>query len=277
MFLSVLIRNLNQAKEMELCLKALRFQIVSFPYEIVVVDNESNDNSVAIAKQYCCKIITLARSEFSYGKALNIGIENCSGEFVLSLSSHVSLLSQNFLERIPSLFSDERIAGLKFVPVTNNDIIRNSFLKGETIINSQFVNDSLLKVWANGIINNCSAIRKSVWQQIPFNEKLFYSEDKVWSFEVIKAGYELKINIPLFYQYNKAMSRQQLINKRANEEAAYRLFTKQAYKDYPPHFSWRFVYMLKEIRNAYVRMKTGWQVQRLAKQIVIKEKEKFQF
>ncbi|MBS1579239.1 MAG: glycosyltransferase family 2 protein [Bacteroidetes bacterium] len=275
MQLSILIRNLNQANELEICLKSLKHQVTDFNYEIVVVDNESNDNSVAIAKQYGCKVINLPRKEFTYGKALNIGIANCLGEFVLNLSSHVTLLSQNFLQQIPKLFSNEKIVGLKFANVANSNITHKAFVKGETLVNWQTERGSINNIWLHGIVNNCSAIRKTMWQEISFNEKLFYSEDKVWSYQVLKTGYSLKINIPLFYQYNKAMTRQQLISKRAMEEAAHILFTKNNGRSYSTNLKLKIKYTLKQIRSSYLRISAYWQVQKIVKSVLKKEFNNF--
>ena len=49
MQLSILIRNLNEAESLEQALLALQKQQTSFDYEIVVIDNESEDNSRDIA------------------------------------------------------------------------------------------------------------------------------------------------------------------------------------------------------------------------------------
>ncbi|MBS1627071.1 MAG: glycosyltransferase family 2 protein [Bacteroidetes bacterium] len=268
MKLSVLIRNLNQATELEICLKSLKHQVTDFAYEVVVVDNESDDNSVQIAKYYECKIINLSRKEFTYGKALNIGIQNCEGEFILNLSSHVTLLSQNFLQQIPELFSDPTIAGLKFTNVSNSSLTHKAFIKGNTLINWETEHGDINNIWLHGIVNNCSVIRKTVWQQIAFNEKLFYSEDKVWAYHVLKAGYSIKIHIPLFYQYNKAMTRQQIISKRAMEEAAYILFTKKSHKNYPTGFNAQIKYVLKQLQIFYLRVTTHWQTQKIVKSVI---------
>ena len=37
----------------------------------------------------------------------------------------------------------------------------------------------------------CSMIRKSVWEQQPFDERITYAEDAVWSFDVIEQGYSI--------------------------------------------------------------------------------------
>ncbi len=68
MQLSILIRNLNEAKSLEQTLLAIKKQQTNFEYEIVVIDNESDDNSVSIALQMGCKVFTLKRNEFTFGR-----------------------------------------------------------------------------------------------------------------------------------------------------------------------------------------------------------------
>ena len=56
MQLSILIRNLNEAKQLEQTLLALKRQQANFEYEILVIDNESDDNSVEIAERMGCMV-----------------------------------------------------------------------------------------------------------------------------------------------------------------------------------------------------------------------------
>src|SRR5437773_12490978 len=112
MYLSILIRNLNEAKCLSATLFALQKQKVSFEYEIIVIDNESEDDSVTIAEEMNSKVFSLKRNKFTYGHALNYGISKCRGEIILILSSHVILLNEFFLEKVHSYFNDSIVAGL---------------------------------------------------------------------------------------------------------------------------------------------------------------------
>src|SRR4051812_24264417 len=126
MQLSVLIRNLNEAKSLEQTLIALERQQTSFEYEVVVIDNESDDDSVEIALSRGCKVFMLPRSEFTYGRALNFGISKCAGEIIVILSAHVVLLNELFLQKIPSYFEDVYVAGLRFVLGTSPEKVCSS-------------------------------------------------------------------------------------------------------------------------------------------------------
>src|ERR1051326_4382523 len=115
MQLSILIRNLNEARSLKQTLCALKKQQTNFEYEVVVIDNESDDNSVDVAKQMGCEGFRLKRDEFTFGRSLNFGIEKCKGEIILILSAHVILLNELFLQSIPKYFANTKVAGLRFV------------------------------------------------------------------------------------------------------------------------------------------------------------------
>ena len=101
MYLSILIRNLNESKNLQRTLTALEKQVTDFEYEIVVLDNESDDDSKLVAERKGCTVYTLKRDAFTYGGSLNFGISKCSGDIILILSAHVILLNEYFLKNIP--------------------------------------------------------------------------------------------------------------------------------------------------------------------------------
>lgn len=70
--ISAVIRALNEGKHIGRLLKGLDEQTVK-PDEIIVVDSGSTDDTVAIAEAAGCKIVHIAKHEFSFGRALNRG------------------------------------------------------------------------------------------------------------------------------------------------------------------------------------------------------------
>ena len=74
---SIIIRTKNEERWIDHCLSAIT---QSKNFEIILVDNNSDDNSVKIAKKYTDKIINVA--QFYPGKAINEGIRASSGKFV---------------------------------------------------------------------------------------------------------------------------------------------------------------------------------------------------
>ncbi|MFZ1801138.1 MAG: glycosyltransferase family 2 protein, partial [Chitinophagaceae bacterium] len=97
MQLSILIRNLNEAGALRQTLLSLKRQESGgLQYEVIIVDNESDDNSLEVAEELGCTVITMKRNEFTFGHALNVGISHCAGEFILVMSAHIILLNEFF-------------------------------------------------------------------------------------------------------------------------------------------------------------------------------------
>ena len=64
---SIIIRTKNEERWIDHCLSAIATQSIK-DYEIILVDNNSNDNSVKIAGKYADKIINIAQFLRNFGK-----------------------------------------------------------------------------------------------------------------------------------------------------------------------------------------------------------------
>ncbi|HEY6979118.1 MAG TPA: glycosyltransferase family 2 protein [Chitinophagaceae bacterium] len=225
MQLSVLIRNLNEGKQLEQTLCSLKRQCTDFEHEVVVIDNESDDNSVEIAKQMGCKVFTLKRAAFTFGHALNYGIKKCQGEIILILSAHVILLNEFFLQNIPQYFDDLKVAGLRFVHAVSPEQVVDGIQNGPQQLIYSDSSNFVLDNWKNFIVNHCAAVRKSYCEEVGFNEQVFASEDKIWSLAILKKGYSILYDVPGFYVYAKPFNRTTKIKRATIEEAAKQLIT----------------------------------------------------
>ncbi len=78
--ISVVIPNYNNALTIEKCLEAV-FASQYKNYEVVVVDDKSQDNSVEIIRKFPCKLLYLGKHAGT-SKARNVGAQNSSGEFI---------------------------------------------------------------------------------------------------------------------------------------------------------------------------------------------------
>lgn len=197
--ISILIRNKNEAKLLEKTLLGIKNQKADVPFEIVVIDDNSTDNSVEIAEKFGCKVVALEK-KFSYGYAINFGVNHCKYEIILLLSSHNILISNDFFSKLSLYFKDENLAGVRCTPVTNMKQIEQS-LKEPIVLNTN--NYTHKENWGDLLIANCSAIRKSIAQKIIFNEAIRSNEEKLWSLDVFKEGYSILSNVPCYYIYNK--------------------------------------------------------------------------
>ncbi|TDW47156.1 glycosyl transferase family 2 [Flavobacterium sp. 270] len=197
--ISVLIRNKNEANSLVNALLSIKKQKFNLPYEIVIIDDASTDNSREIANEFGCKVVKLDK-KFSYGYALNFGLKYCQYEIVLLLSSHNILLSSDFFENFMDYFKDSSIVGVRCTPVFNTNQILQSIKNDLIISKNNYVHE---KDWQNLIVANCSAIRKSVAIQIPFNETIRSNEEKLWALDVMEKGYSLRSNVPCYFLYNR--------------------------------------------------------------------------
>ncbi|MBF4465653.1 glycosyltransferase family 2 protein [Flavobacterium sp. LC2016-12] len=205
--ISIIIRNKNEATALESILNILRKIYNDDIDEIIVVDNKSTDESIIVAEKFKCKIITI--ENFTYGKAINLGIENAKNDLVLLLSSHAVPIGNSFFKNsIKPFISNPELAGLRYINSYSNYLraVQNDFL----------VNDGL----KFGLMAGCAMVNKKIWNKFKFDEKLVFSEDKEWSERVIKEGYQIMdFNETFFYHIKR--DEEGSLNRWKNETIAH--------------------------------------------------------
>jgi glycosyltransferase involved in cell wall biosynthesis len=190
--ISVLIRVRNEGPALRKVLSALDAQDLK-PLEVVVVNNASTDDSKITAQQHGAKIVELPEGEFTYGRALNIGIREAKGEFICILSAHSLPIGRDFLAKAIAPFADSKIAAVRCLSVTSRVELENW--------TKSVVLDWPIKieqVITSAPVNSAAMIRRSVWEQIPYDEALGGVEDKFWAFQVLKSGYQICNSTAMF-------------------------------------------------------------------------------
>lgn len=196
---TVLIRNKNEAESLERVLKILTNVYNQDIGEIIMIDNLSFDTSIQVARKYNCKIVQI--KDFTYGRAINKGIEVAKNNIILLLSSHAIPIGSHFFKNVFKVIEDNKyIAGIRFI---------NSIENYERAINNNYVVSEPLK---NGVVAACCIINKKVWNHFKFNEDLIGGEDKEWSQRVADNDYIIyDLNETYIYFLNR--SKQQLYNR----------------------------------------------------------------
>jgi rhamnosyltransferase len=182
--ISIVIRTKNEERWIGSCLDAISRQTRK-DHEVVLVDNNSTDNTVNKALQYGVSLVTVDR--FRPGAAINRGIEASRGDIIVCLSGHCIPVDEHWLENLVKGLDDQSVAGiygrqepLAFTP----DLDKRDLL-------ITFGLDQRVQVKDSFFHNANSAFRKAVWKQFPFDEEVKNIEDRIWASQVIKAGFKI--------------------------------------------------------------------------------------
>ncbi len=183
---SIIIRSKNEEKWIGHCLTAVYSQEFS-DFEVILVDNNSTDNSLKIASRYPIeKIINI--EEFLPGLALNNGIRESSGQYIVCLSAHCIPKDNYWLSKlVENLDANEMAVGVygRQLPVSFTDAAD----KRDLLI--VFGEDRRIQIKDYFFHNANSIIRRDSWEKFPFNENVTNIEDRVWGKQMIELGYNL--------------------------------------------------------------------------------------
>ena len=96
-----------------LCLRSIR-KFTSYPHEVIVVDNNSQDESLEYLKRLnWIRLLERdtkndASGGYSHGAALDLGLENCNTEFFISMHSDTFIKKRNWLTDFIGYFNDDQ-------------------------------------------------------------------------------------------------------------------------------------------------------------------------
>ena len=157
------------------------------PSEIVIVDSGSTDDTLAIASRFDVQIVQIAPELFSFGHALNVGVAAAGSEIAIFASAHVYPVYDTWLEHLIAPFADPRVA--------------LTYGRQQTPPNGRFSEQRLLSQWfpaqsarwqRHPFCNNANAaIRRSAWEQRPYDEQLTGLEDLDWAKYAMENGHSI--------------------------------------------------------------------------------------
>jgi rhamnosyltransferase len=183
---SIVIRAFNEENHIGRLLDGIRHQTVK-DVQIILVDSGSTDQTVEIAKARDVEIVNIAPKEFTFGRSLNKGIAQVVSPLVVIASAHVYPVYPDWLEKLLEPFKD-----------TSVGLVYGKQRGSET---SQFSEQQIFLHWYGDIsqtyqdhpfCNNANAaIRKDLWEQHPYDEKLPGLEDLEWAKWVMDNHYRI--------------------------------------------------------------------------------------
>lgn len=186
--ISVVIRTKNQSTALNFALKNLTERYLDSISEIIVVDNESIDDSREIASQYNARFVSV--KNFSYGGSANICAQEARYPIVVLFSAHSYPVSHDFFELIQQKFDQNpNLAGLRCLHNPNDY--------------KNYINQisALTDPNKSGLIFSGSAFSRAVWERYPFKEDVATFEDKEWTTRVIANGYDIDF-VPSIFCYD---------------------------------------------------------------------------
>ncbi len=210
--LSIVIRCRNEAQSLRNVLAALRAQQCDFAWEVVLVDNESTDDTRSVAETFGARIVTLSRAEFSYGRAINVGVQAARGELVLLLSAHALPIGAYFLASAVAPFSDPQMAAARCLLVTSPRQLATWYQPKDI----QYASAAEQRQAESGTAwvgeyptGGCCVIRRAVWEEVKYDEELESNEDKLWASQVLAKGYKIRCCAEALWMYTRKYGRRE--------------------------------------------------------------------
>ena len=192
--LSVIIPIYNAEKYISKCITSVLNQDLNEEdYEIIIVDDESPDNSILIINDFLVRynnIKLFSQKNKGLGGARNTGIVNAKGEYLLFLDAD-DYLKDNVLTVILTLAIENKLDILEFgaIGITeNNKIIYTKSLESKRILDGfsylneyQYMNSACNKLYQTDFlkINRLFFEERIFIEDFEFNTRVFYYAQKV--------------------------------------------------------------------------------------------------
>lgn len=185
--ISVVIRCCNEEQHIGRLLAGILEQSVR-EVEVILVDSGSTDATLAIASRYPVDVRHIRREEFSFGRSLNVGCAAARGEFIVIASAHVYPLYRDWLAKLIEPFADPATAlvygkqrGDERTKYAEHRLFASLFPERATAPDAGY------------FCNNAnSAIRRALWQRLPYDETLTGLEDLAWARQVVEQGHRVR-------------------------------------------------------------------------------------
>ncbi len=119
--LSIVIVNYNAGRYLENCLRSIYAETKRIPFDVWVVDNNSEDESVSMVRRsYPLVNLIENKDNPGFAKANNDAIDKCKGDYILLLNPD-TLILENAVEKMVEFLDENPQTGVAGCKVLNKD------------------------------------------------------------------------------------------------------------------------------------------------------------
>jgi GT2 family glycosyltransferase len=124
---SIIIVNFNSGNLLERCINSIYHRLNQYDFELIIVDNNSNDNSLFfLEKEKERSIIIFNMENAGFAKACNIGASKAKGDYLLFLNPDTTILSVNLQELKMIYEKDSKIGTIGVKQIGESGIIHKT-------------------------------------------------------------------------------------------------------------------------------------------------------
>ena len=203
--LSIIIVTWNTAGITLKCIQTIKKYLKGFKYEIIVSDNGSSDNTVALLKKEGGSKIIENNANLGFGKGNNIAAKKAQGEYLLFLNSDMELIDSKLIDMFNYINSNSDIGliGPKFLNIDGSD--QGSVFPDQSLLNafkefwcgkktySKYVPDTLepIDVWS--VSGGAVMVKRSLFEMVGSwdNRYFMFYEDLEFCRQIKKLGFKI--------------------------------------------------------------------------------------
>jgi len=259
--LSIIIVSYNSSPFLKKCLTSLYQNNPSIPFEVLVVDNSSSDDSVEMVKGGFPQVILIENKEnIGFAPANNFALQRCQGELVLFLNPDTILLPGS-IDTLMEVMQKERGAGILGCRLLNEDgtlqlswgrmvnltsefwqrFISRRYEKGNRLIKQYLERKSRRSHNPYWVTGACMLVRREALERVGHFDPNFFMflEDVDLCHRVRKKGWEVLYtpSAEVVHLRGKSME--------TNQTEAMKAYRKSQLYFYHKHYGWARLIILK--------------------------------
>lgn len=146
--ISIIIVNWNSGDQLHKCLSSLSLEYENELFEVIVVDNNSIDNSIILSnKEYPFKIeYILLDKNIGFGKACNLAAKKAQGKYVLLLNPD-TIMSEKVISKSYKFIESRNDVDILGIQLHNNGLIQRSCCRHPNFFNILWTTIGLAKIF----------------------------------------------------------------------------------------------------------------------------------
>lgn len=243
---SVVIRTLNEARYLRELLSAIQDQSRDrYEIEVVIVDSGSTDDTLAIAAEFGCRVTTIKKSEFTFGRSLNIGCEFARGEFLVFISGHCIPVGPDWINELVAPLEEQ--CAYSYGRQLGRDTTKYS---EQQLFKKYFPAESRIPQEGFFCNNANAALRRDIWERYQFDESLTGCEDMYLGKQLVSGGLALGYvaTAPVFHIHDEQWP--QVLNRYEREAVALQRILPEVTLSLGDAITYFIVGVVKDLRAA---------------------------